>query len=226
MSVTPEELAAFADGELGAPRAAEVAAAVAADPALEVQVRAHRALRQRLGAHFAPLLEAPLPARLTQPLQPSPVLDFSAARQKRRAGNLARWAWIAGPALAASLALAVLLPRGTDADYASGALAEALDGQLVATQTAAAPTRILLSFRDRSGAICRAFAGEADTGIACRDADGWRLIMTGGGSAAQQGEYRMAGSAAERALERAQAMAVGPALDAREERAALARGWR
>lgn len=225
MRVSPEELAAFADGELGEARAAEVAAAVAADPALEAQVRAHRALRQRLGAHFAPLLEAPLPERLTDALQP-PVVDFAAAREKRRARTLARWGWVAGPALAASLALAVFLPKGADSSYAGGALAEALEGQLVATQPPDAPTRILLSFRDRSGAVCRAFAGEANSGIACRDAEGWRLVATDGGATAQMGEYRRAGSAAERTLERAQAMASGPALDAEEERAARARGWR
>jgi hypothetical protein len=226
MSVTPEELAAFADGELEGVRAAKVAAAVAADPALEAQVRAHRALRQRLRAHFAPILEAPLPGHLTEALQPPGVVDFAAAREKRRARSLARWSWIAAPALAASLALAVLLPKDADETYARGALAEVLQEQLTATQPSTAPTRILLSFRDRSGVVCRAFAGERETGIACRDADGWRLIMSGGGSTAQQGEYRMAGNPAERTLERAQAMASGPAFDAAEERTARAHGWR
>ena len=41
----------------------------------------------------------------------------------------------------------------------------------------------------------------------------------------QAGEYRQAGSAAE-IMERAQAMAAGPALDAAQEQAAKARGWR
>ena len=43
MSVTPEELAAFADGELDPAREAEVATAIAAAPTLAEQVRAHRA---------------------------------------------------------------------------------------------------------------------------------------------------------------------------------------
>ena len=228
MTVTREELAAFADGELDPAREAEVAAAVAADPELEAQLEAHRALRARLGAHFAPVFEAPVPDRLVSLLRPEPqVVDFAAAREKReRARGLPRWTWFAGPALAASLALAVFMPRGADGGYASGDLAEALDGQLVAAQSADAPTRILLSFRDGSGAYCRAFAGEAQSGIACRDDAGWRLIEEAAGSEAQDSEFRMAGNPAAEVLERAQAMAAGPALDGVQEQAAKARGWR
>ena len=223
MSVTREELAALADGELGPARAAEVAAAIAADPALEAQVEAHRALKARLGTHFAPIMGAPLPERLTAPLRPeAEIIDFAAARERR----LKRWSWVAMPALAASLALAVFLPRGASGDYASGELAETLEGQLVASQAPDAPTRMLLSFRDEDGAFCRAFAGEAQSGIACRDGDGWRLRMEVEGVAPPSGEFRMAGNAAAEVLERAQAMAAGPALDAAQERAAKARGWR
>lgn len=223
MTVTREELAAYADGELDPAREVEVAAAVAADPDLKAQVDAHRALKARLGAHFAPILDAPLPERLTAPLrrQEAEIIDFAAARNRR----IVRWSWIAAPALAAALALAVFMPRGDDG-YASGALAATLDTQLVAAQSADAPTRILLSFRDQAGSYCRAFAGEAESGIACRDAEGWRLVTEGEGAAAQIGEYRMAGNPAAEMLERAQAMAAAPALDAAAEQAAKARGWR
>jgi hypothetical protein len=223
MTVTRDELAAFADGELDAARAAEVAAAVLADPALRADLDAHRALKARLGGHFAPILDAPVPERLTALLQPGEqtVISFAAARDRR----LPRWSWIAVPALAASLMLAVYLPRSGDS-YADGALAETLDGQLVAAQSADASTRILLSFRDESGAYCRAFAGEAQSGIACRDGEGWRLEMEAGGAGPQTGEFRMAGTPAADVLERAQAMADGPALDAAQEQSAKARGWR
>lgn len=227
MTVSREELAAFADGELAPPRAAEVAAAVAADPALAEQLRAHRALRERLGARFAPILDEPLPERLVAPLRPDrgEVVDFAAARAGR-ARHLLRWAWIAAPALAASLALAVFLPRGTGGDYAGGALAAALEGQLVATQSGREPTRILLSFRDGDGDTCRAFVGTAQSGIACRDGSGWRLRTIDEGAPAQAGEYRMAGAPSARVLEAAQDMAAGPALTAAEEQAARARRWR
>ena len=230
MSVTREELAAFADGELDDAREAEIAAAVAADPALARQVEAHRALKARLASHFAPIVEAPLPERITAPLQAryeSEVVDFSTARDKReRTRRIPRWSWIAGPAVAASLALAILLPRGPDAHYADGGLGEVLEGQLVATQTRNASPRILLSFRDDAGSYCRAFASASNSGIACRDDTGWRLVFEADGIAAQPGEYKKAGNPAAQVLERAQAMAAGPALDAQEERSARQSGWR
>lgn len=231
MSVTREELAAFADGELDPARAAEVAAAVDADPALADEVRAHRALRARLGAHFAPILDAPLPDALTARLsaRPAPVIDLAAARARRARGQgVPRWGWISGTALAASLVLMVTIGRApqTPDGYAAADLAAVLDDQLAATQAPDAETRILLSFRDREGTWCRAFAGAAESGIACRDATGWRLRTTGGGVAAQGGDYRMAGNAVATVMEQAQALAAGPALDAAQERDARARGWR
>jgi hypothetical protein len=227
MSVTRDELAAFADGELDEARATEIAAAVAADPALEAQLDAHRALKARLGAHFAPILDAPVPDRLSALLEShtDTIVSFTLAKERReRARTLPRWGWFAGPALAASLALAVLLPRG--GDYAERPLADTLDGQLASAQAADAPTRILLSFRDASGDYCRAFAGESQSGIACRDDAGWRLRFEGKAAPAQEGEFRMAGTPAADVLRRAQDMAAGPALDAEQERAAKARGWR
>lgn len=231
MKPSREEIAAFADAELDQVRQEEIAAAVAADPELAEQVRAHRALRERLTQHFAPILEAPLPERLTEPLQQDrdAVVSLAAARDKRgrpSTASMSRWAWFAGPALAASLALALFLPRGGQADYADGALAAALEQQLVSSQEPGAARRILLSFRNDNDEYCRAFIGSDTSGIACREAEGWRLVEEAGGVAPQQGEYRMAGNPAASVLERAQSMAAGPALDAQQEREARERGWR
>lgn len=228
MTPTREELAAFADGELGPVRGAVIESALAADPALGAEVEAHRELKARLSAHFAPILEEPLPDRLTASLAPAgEVVDFAAARSRlalRR--TLPRWTWIAGPALAASLLLALLLPRsGSNGDYASPQLAAALDNQLVATQPAEASTRILLSFRDKDGAYCRAFAGAGRSGIGCRDAQGWRLRALDRGSVPKSSEFRQAGSDASAVLAAAQEMAAGPALDAVEEERAMQSGW-
>lgn len=224
MTVTQEDLAAYADGELDAARAAEVEAAVAADPALAEAVRRHHALKDRLVAHFAPILDQPVPERLAAALQPGPVvIDFAQAKA-RRTHKLVRWSWMAGPALAASLALAIFLQR--DTGYADGRLSGTLDEQLVASQAPSAETRVLLSFRNQAGAYCRAFVDRSESGIACRDDRGWRLVLRGKGSSAPQGDYRMAGTPAAEVLERAQDMAVGPALDAAGEQQAQSRGWR
>jgi hypothetical protein len=227
MTISRDELAAFADGELDAARSAEVAEAVAADATLQAQVDAHCALRAKLGTHFAPIHDEPVPKRLSALLvsHTDTIISFTAAKD-RRDRRIPRWSWIAAPALAASLALAVFLPRGAGDNYATGALAGALEGQLVASQDADAPTRILVSFRNEKGSYCRAFVGEAQSGIACRDDHGWRLAKMAPGMPQKSGDYRMAGSPAAEVLERAQALTNGPALDATQEQAAKARGWR
>jgi len=228
MSVTPEDLAAFADGELEAARREAVAAAIAANPALAAQVEAHRALRSRLAGHFAPILDEPPPERLTRMIAPSAgVVDLAAARADRDGRRrLPRWSLIAAPALAASLALAIFMPGGGSEAYAPEQLAGVLDSQLAATQPDDAPTRILLSFRDRTGAYCRAFSGTSQSEIACRDARGWKLRRIGAGAPPDASEYRQAGSADATILAAAQAMAAGVALDAAQEGEAQARGWR
>lgn len=232
MTVTREELAAFADGELAGERAAQVAAAVAADPALAGEVEVHRALRARLADHYAPVAAAPVPDRLTALLaQPGTVavIDFAEAKERRAARRgIPRWGWIAGPALAASLALVLLLPEGggVDAAYADPQLAGVLDNRLVAEQVPDADTRVLLSFRAEGGEFCRVFSGDSGGGIACRDEEGWRLEALGDGSAGASTDYRMAGASAADLLARAQEMAQGPALDAEAEADAKAAGWR
>lgn len=236
MTITPERLAAFADGELPEAEARIVEAQVAQDPVLARQVVAHRALRQRLSAHFAPILDAPLPNYLVAPLSEpdSHVVDFAKARDGRDTRRaIPRWTWIAGPALAASLVLAVMLPRQDKGDtmlvegrtYAAGPLAEALDNQLSANQPASPQTRILLSFRDSAGAYCRGFSGRAEAGIACRNRKGWELRKLIGGAQGGGGDYRQAGSEGAELMTLAQDMAPEGALDANQEQAAKARGW-
>ena len=109
--------------------------------------------------------------------------------------------------------------------YADAQLAGALDSQLVAEQPAGADTRILLSFQNREGDFCRAFSGASGSGIACRDAQGWKLEALGEGAAGARTEYRMAGADAGAIMARAQSMADGPALDAEAEAEARATGW-
>ena len=232
MTVTPEDLAAFADGQLAGEREAQVAAAVKADPELARQVERHRALKAMLAGHYAPVLDQPVPDRLAAMLDAEPeanIIDFAASRERRQARrSLPRWSWIAGPALAASLALAVFLP-GTGSDdgaYADARLAAVLDEQLVATQSQALETRVLLSFIGEEGEYCRAFTGTDGGGIACRDDAGWKLEVLGEGSETASSDYRMAGAGDADILARAQEMAAGPALDAEGEAAARSAGWR
>jgi len=232
MTVTREELAAFADGELTGEREAEVAAAVAVDPVLTKEVEAHRALKATLAGHYAPIADTPVPDRLAALLsrpQEDDVVDFAQAKERRETRRaIPRWGWVAGPALAASLALALILPRGGGDGlvYADAQLADILDTRLIADQRPGADMRVLLSFRARDGEFCRAFSGEGGGGIACRDRQGWRLEMRGEGSADASTDYRMAGAGDAELLARAQEMAQGPALDAAAEAEAKTKGWR
>ncbi len=236
MTITPERLAAFADGELPETEARMVEALVAQDAELARQVAAHRALRQRLSAHYAPILNAPLPDRLVARLaQPeAQVVNFVKARESRDSRRgMPRWTWMVGPALAASLVLAVVLPVQDKRDttlvdgraYAAGPLAETLDSQLSANQPASVQTRILISFKDSAGAYCRGFSGKAQGGIACRDQQGWQLRRLIGGAQGEGGDYRQAGSQDAELMALAQHMAPAGALDAVQEQAAKAREW-
>lgn len=237
MSVTDEQIAAYADGELDGAALVAVEAAIAADPALAAKVEAHRKLKSRLGAHFAPVLDQSVPDHLAALLQAKPedapasaeVVSFAAERSKRGlAPMVRRWGAIAGPALAASLVLVLWQPwQGDDLPegYADTQLAAALDDQLVATQSTGADTRILVSFANAGGELCRAYRSGESGGIACRDTTGWDIEREFALGGAQTTDFRQAGSEAD-VMAAAQAMATGEALDAEAEAEAKARGWR
>ncbi len=234
MSITAEMIAAFADGELEDAERAVVEAALAADPALGRKIAAHRALKDRLTSHYAPIAEATVPTHLAalldssrEPANASKVVSFAAARQKRGlAPMVRRWAPVAGPALAASLILAIWQPwqARTPEGYAGGDLATALETQLAAAQPADAPTRILISFVREGGGLCRAYRSGETGGIACRDTTGWKIERRFELQGPDKGQFRQAGSEAE-LLTAAQDMAAGEAFDAEAERAAKAQGW-
>lgn len=227
----PDEatLMAYADGELGPIERNRVEQAIASDPALAKTVAAHDGLRQRLGEAFAPIESSPVPDRLTAMLKGNVV---AIERSTHRAAAPRRW--LAGLALAASLALGIGLgtqlspndkaPVALDGGrlVAAGALAHALDTQLA---SASGETRILVSFRGANG-YCRVFESAAADGIACRAGDQWRLSRTQSPIAERGGAYRQAGSAQAALMAAAQDMMIGEPLDAADEQRARALSWR
>ena len=238
MTIDPELLASFIDGELDAVTAARITRDLTALPELAAEVAAQRRLRERLAAHYAPVLDEPIPASLTDAIEQSrKVVDLSEVR----AGKAER-RWISapsvryiGPALAACLVLFLIIPReGSNdlvrtldgQDFAAGTLDVALTGQLAANQDRMDDPRILLSFPAQDGALCRGFSGARLAGIACREPQGWRLRMERPGSSAASSDYRQAGAADSDILAAAQEMASASPLDAEAERQAQARGWR
>ena len=82
--------------------------------------------------------------------------------------------------------------------------------------------RVPLSFRDKSGKLCRSFDTARLAGIACRDDDGWRLrlaLQTSSGGRSAASESPFVGQAVD-------AMIAGDPLDAGQQQAARDRGWR
>lgn len=249
MSIDPELLAAYADGELGPEEAARVEAAIAANPALAREVDAHRALREQLREHFAPIAALPVPDRLRAPLEQQQasdkednIVDLAQVRRTRQEEEAARARprlgksrWVLGGAIAAALVLGLFMAG----DYPRGASFTARDGQIIASgpledaltnQLASAsderPVRILLSFRSGEGRYCRGFETGATAGIACREGGDWTVVRTQASEGAEQGAYRQAGSARAEIMAAAQDMAAGEALAPQAERAAREAGWR
>ena len=242
MTIDPEMLMAYADGELDAVTAKRVEKAVAADPALADQVEKHRALRAKLKAHFDPVAAEAAPGRLASMVRgPAEVVSLGAARQAREAkkprpvaANSNGW-WRGAGAVAAALVIGVALGVTSRTEFggtgtgtiamqsgdlvADGEMAKALD-----TQLASKDGLVRLSFRDARGGYCRVFETDTRGGVACRDAQGWTIRSYRSAGAKEQGEYRQAGSAA--VMADAQEMMAGEPLDAAAEKAALAKGWR
>jgi hypothetical protein len=230
MTISPEMLAAYADGELDPVSAARVERALGEDPALADQLEALRALKAMLTAHYDPVLAQPVPERLTAPIaEAAKVVDLSAVRAARQ-----RWferpaLRYGGGAIAAALALVLFVTldrREHGKDGVVGPqLASALDTQ---PSGIAGPsgTKILLSFRNQAGNLCRGYANQAGSGIACHETEGWKIRFKGGAGSDEKGAYRQAGSADAAVMAAAQDMASGDALDAAQEAQAIAHGWK
>lgn len=221
MTIDPETLMAYADGELDAVTAKRVERAVASDPTLAQEVERHRALAGRVASSYAVIAAAAVPEHLTAMLQNN-VVRLS-RRDSRR-----RWATVA--AIAASLVIGIATGRELLPDQqadrfdprVSAELAAALDTQLASTQPADGATRIGLTFRAADGVLCRSYEQERAAGIACHDGKSW--TQRHWTAKRRQGTaYRQAGSST--IAEAAQAMMMGAPLNAEQEKAAQKAGW-
>jgi len=229
--IDDDKFFAWLDGELEPVEAAEMEAAVAADPKLARLAEEHRALAAKLKQTFDPIASVPVPDLLQATLRPSAdVVDFVAAKRGRPMRALPQWTTIAAT-LVVGIFLGTMVPQRSGEPvavqdgklYAASSLDQALD-----TQLASAPqgnVRIGLTFRDGSGKICRSFSAPAGTGLACRSGNAWRLKGLFAAREDQGSQYRMAGTDADLAALVDSTM-VGEPLDAAAEKAELERNWR
>lgn len=223
-------LIAWVDGELDEVTRRRVERAVAEDPALAERLEMHRRLRDRLSGHYAPIEAEPVPPAMRA------LLEESAKVVPLVRPAMPRWRqWGISGAIAASLVLGLGIGhfsggRGgpvavrNGAMVAQGELASALDTQLASAQEGA-PIRIGLSFQRKGGGWCRSFEGDAVSGVACREGEGWQVqqLVPGAG---QGTAYRQASSGDARVMATIDALMAGAPVDAVQEKAAKQRGWR
>lgn len=235
MKFTDETLMAYADGELDEVTRAAIERAMHSDPSIAARVAQHRALRERVYAAFAPMLDEAVPQRLQQPASPAKakVITLDSARAaKDLQRRTSRWSWPQWGALAATLLVGVMAGRqsvqGGDFSLAGGTLvaqgelATALSTQLASQ---AGDVKIGVTFVATDGAYCRSFARGATAGLACREGERWAVPVVAAAEV-QGGDYRQAAAAMPAAvLEAIDARIAGKALDAGQEQAARAQGW-
>lgn len=237
MSIDPEMLMAYVDGELDPLAARRVERAAEADPMLAKEIAGQRRLRVRLRSAFDPVASAQPSDPLVEMLRaPAKVTDIATARAKRTPKRtLPRWL-TAGGAVAAALALGLVVGRGLPqpgdpfamrdgALIAQGETAKALDVQLASAQPAGKAIRIIVTFRRSGGDYCRAFETGSQAAIACRSERGWQIQSLRAASGSASTPYRQAGSGSAVLMAEAQEMMVGDPLDATGERAAIAARW-
>ncbi|WP_166040671.1 anti-sigma factor [Sphingosinicella sp. YJ22] len=224
-----ELVAAYADGELHSLIQDRFEEALQRDDALRARVEREKMLRARLGGHFDPVLDEPVPDALRGMLAPRPAADVVSLDAHRRRPDRA---WVP-TAIAASLVVGLFggqyLASGggiSTLPAAGGDLAQALDTQLASAPATAGATRIGTTFRDGEGRLCRTFDGADVAGFACRDGRAWRIEMLAPGSGAQASGYQQASSGAMLALQAAQERMAGEPLGEEEERRVRDAGWR
>lgn len=240
-----EKLFAFIDGELDEAEAARVEAAINADPVLAARLEQNLALGSSLRSAFDVVLaDGVAPPTIAAPDPVSGVVDLAAARAAKTAATSTRPAWQSWGSLAAALVVGVGLgwasrlgvsePVPTQSPVvveqgqliASADLARQLDAKLASDAAGTAETRVILTFVDATGAVCRSFAGAEGSGVACRNGEAWavRGLFPSGTTAGT--EFQQASAGDPRVLDLVDNLIVGEAFTEEQERAARAKGWR
>jgi hypothetical protein len=238
LMVEDEKFFAWLDGELPPGEAARIEAEVAADPRLSLLAEEHRKMTAGLRRAFGEVETQPVPDRLAGILsqEGGKVVNLAEVRE-RRSHRTPPSLWVQMGALAATLAIGIvtgnLLTGGVSSPIgaeggrlvASAELEEALHARLASMPADSGP-RIGLTFRDKSGTICRTFEEQATSGLACREGGDWRIRSLYQSPEGQASDYRMASGQDPQLMEAVEASIDGEPFDAEQERAAMRQGWR
>jgi hypothetical protein len=249
VSYDDETLMAYADGELDAAQRAEIAAAIAQDPALAGRVEKHRALRANVAGAFASVLRQPVPERLLAAAGGASTPTVAAQSRGNvvqfpsRGTPAPRAPWRAREwlAMAASLVLGIVvtwqvMQRPENPDFitasngalvARGALAKALDEQLASQQDRGGAVVIGLSFEARGSSYCRTFTlrGSATAGLACRAGSEWQIPVTTAVEIPTGEMQQVATPIPPAVMQAIETRISGDTLDVQGEEEARAKGW-
>jgi hypothetical protein len=223
-----ERFFAWLDGELDASEREAVESAIAADPALAARAEAHLAMHARLKSAFSPILDEPVPDRVAAAARSS-VVALDRTRTRPALPALAQWAAMAAT-LVIGLVTGTLLgerpsPLPQRAILASASLGEALDSRLASDPAAEGP-RIGLTFRDKTGSICRSFTASTGQGLACREREAWAIRALMPPAEGQSGSFRMAAGPDPAIADLIDRSIDGEPFDAAQEKAGRDAGWR
>lgn len=189
MTYDDETLMRRVDGELHPEAAAAIDAAAAADPDLAARLKALRSLRT-LARGAVPLAPDPRDRDLARRIAAAPARQPAARLFERLTAAFQLrhnpvWAGLAAACFLLGLSFGWLGdgvfergftvgPQGTISD---SALVRVLDTRLTADGADAQGHAVGLTFRDADDRWCRTFQSEQAgvAGLACREADAWRL---------------------------------------------------
>ncbi len=235
-----ETLMRRADGELSPERAAEVDAAVAADPALAARLAAFRGDRATARAAF-PIAPDPRDADLMRLIAGGSEAKAAPGWVERLKATFAPqsapiWGGLATACFVGGLVIGWLGMRPTPEGFAvqpGGVIADAglvrvLDQRLAADGADGQGRAIGLTFRDAEGRWCRTFqAGEAGVaGLACRR-DGRWAVQALAPFEGSSGELRTASSDIPAVvLAAVDATLAGETVTGEDEAKARVAGWR
>lgn len=253
MSWSDDKLSAYLDGELPPEEMKQLERDAAADEALAARLERLAAANRTFVAAASDIDAIPLPER-TQALianagktaagksEDARVIPF---RPRRIAAFVMEHRAIAASLVCAAaaygLVVATLSGPGSGIPASSGVIAANSPLHRVLEQGASGATVQLaggvsaepqLTFLTADDTYCRQYelrtAGGAVEGIACRQKDGWRVQVASFASGGiGQGDYQTAASGRSAALEAfIESNISGAPLNASDERAVLARGWR
>ncbi|MEO5325685.1 anti-sigma factor [Mesorhizobium sp. CC13] len=244
-----ETLMAFADGELDAETSARVEAAMETDDELVMRVASFIESRAQAAAALKPLIDEAVPEALTRAVEKMIEEKRASETAPARKDNVVAFGPAARPVrsswilpLAASLAAAVFglggyLAGQANAPQPSLAFAAIADPEMLRvldaapsgsqSTVAAGAVKLVSSFRDGSGALCREFelaeaAGGTTVTVACRAQQSWSVRLAVAAAASGGADYAPAG-AAETVDAFLATIGAGAPLSEADEKAALAR---